>query len=187
MLTIPTKWEDTVVRRYCYNCFASKTNLLQCQRCKIAMFCNRDCQKAAHKYHRLCCVENEELQTLHAQVNQLSCYDAVCTLETLMRQGAPTPIFAILLNRIRSTLIHNGVLASKCNTASHDPSFSSRDQQGSLDEISYELGADGDDIGFSLHSMSRVSFLSSERSHALLRGLWAAPGAPELLLNKMLY
>ena len=47
---------DTIGKdeRYCLNCDATE-NLLRCSICKNAYFCNRDCQRKKHKFHKFDC------------------------------------------------------------------------------------------------------------------------------------
>lgn len=41
----------------CYNCHAQKdSGLLKCSKCKIASYCNKECQKAHWKEHKEECV-----------------------------------------------------------------------------------------------------------------------------------
>ncbi len=39
----------------CYHCHLEPSELKRCARCKAVWFCNKECQRAGHKQHRIAC------------------------------------------------------------------------------------------------------------------------------------
>lgn len=118
-------------QKFCYGCFRPGTTtssgsspnptktsrpLLQCQKCQIALFCGRDCQKTAWTYHKRSCVGNEVLASENARIATLDgVVDCLHELQTVFFRGERTGChtFALLLNRIRTLLIKYYVVEGK--------------------------------------------------------------------------
>jgi len=67
------KWRRIKGSRHCWACLSIKKGLLRCSRCRLALYCNKTCQKKHFKYHKHWCGKNrEQIQDDLAQIRNNS-------------------------------------------------------------------------------------------------------------------
>ena len=157
----PPNSQQSVI--WCYGCFKEmkRSEANRCSKCRVAMFCSRDCQKKCHPYHQVSCrVPNLE------GVKALRGSQVLHLLQQQFHGGGPRPETACLLARMRSLLV--------C-------AYSSSRKEAK--EARKSLGDDLNDIGLELHTMARIFMPSEEELKSYYNYFWAAPGMPEFLLG----
>lgn len=158
-------------RKFCYGCFRESTPeppLLQCQKCRIALFCTRDCQKHVHPYHKQSCLENTLLAKMHAYYQTLNGVQCLRQLQTALftpyreaeKDKSTALNFVFAMSRIRSQLINYCVGQGK---SGHFGGFDDEDEE---DGLGMEIG----EFGLQLHQTAMRCFMSTDK----MRELWAS-------------
>lgn len=117
------KWFKNAKKRFCYNCFKAESfvdksscdtqsrekvvsNLKTCSKCKIAVFCSRECQVAAHEFHKKACKAAENYDKIDARISRWTGAQCAQFLRALIAQPICAPETGFVLNHLRRIYCH---------------------------------------------------------------------------------